>query len=278
MNDRYRPSLPPEHNSSDPYILPGNVEITASQTVHSSSVVSFEVSAVTEWRRHKGPYSGRDKQTEDSSDLELPAVGTTPSSGRVGTSRSGVGALANVAEFQTEIDHVRQDLGNTRPCYQTQRTTRSSKICPEQSATGNNFCIRSEAWPERIHTSHGFTSRPATVVGTSFQDDRDVRTQQSTDAPKKVTFTLPGKPAAKVETVVALNDRPSLRTLSSHSGSSPGLQSMSRASIPQSIQESDSESDCWCSFLKKNLQWLSLTYFATHYYGVWLQKMPVKVN
>lgn len=278
MKNRYRPSPPSEHNSSDSVIIPGNVEATALKTVHSSSVVTFEVSAASEWSLHKAPRSRRDRQIEDPSDLELPAVGSIPNSGGVDTSKSGAGALANVTETQTEIEQGRRDPGNTRLCYQSQRTTRSSKIYPEQSASGNNFCKQSEAWTEGRHNSHGCTSRPATAVGSSSRDDRDARTQQSTDAPKKVTFTLPTKPASAEKTAVVMDDASSLRTLSSHSRSSPGVESMSRVSTSQSMQECDSESECWCSFLKTKLQWLSLAYFARRYYGVWLQKMPVKVN
>ncbi|XP_020624651.1 protein patched homolog 1-like isoform X2 [Orbicella faveolata] len=277
VKNRYRPSPPSEHNSSDSVIIPGNVEATALKTVHSSSVVTFEVSAASEWSLHKAPRSRRDRQIEDPSDLELPAVGSIPNSGGVDTSKSGAGALANVTETQTEIEQGRRDPGNTRLCYQSQRTTRSSKIYPEQSASGNNFCKQSEAWTEGRHNSHGCTSRPATAVGSSSRDDRDARTQQSTDAPKKVTFTLPAKPASAGKTAVVMDDASSLRTLSSHSRSSPGVESMSRISTSQSMQECDSESECWCSFLKTKLQWLSLAYFARRYYGVWLQKMPVKV-
>ena len=218
---------------------------------------------------------------EESNHRELPAMDNIRTNNEVATSNGSLGASTNVAQTQTEIEQQRRrDSGNTRPCYLSQRTTRSSKIYPEQSASGNNLCTQSVAWPEQRHKGHGCTSRPTDDEGSSSRDDRDVRTQQFTDAPKKVAFTLPAKSASEGETAVAVDEGSSLNgTLGSHSRSSPGLESaMSRVSTSQSMQDSDSKPNSWYSFLKKKLQYLSLAYFARRYYGVWLQKMPVKVS
>lgn len=270
MPNRYRRNSSPEPNPSDPVIvLPESVDTIASQTVHSCTVVTtVEMSAVTELKHPNKARPKRPKQMEKSSDIELSAMSNIGSS-------NGLCPSENVAETPTNTE---QQGRNTRHRYQSQRTTRSSKIYPEQSASGNNFCTQSDAWPEQRHKIHGRTSLPATAVGSSSRDDRDLRIQQFIDAPKKVTFTLPAKPTSEGETAVVMDDGSSLRTLSSQSRSSPGLESMSRVSTSQSMQESDSESECWYSFLKKKLPWLSLAYFARRYYGVWLQKMPVKVN
>ena len=273
MEGRYRPSPLPEQDCSSTVIIPGIIQETTSQTENSSSVVTtVEVSAVTEWKRHKRVRFRRDKEMEESRD-HVPAVGNIRSSNEGGTSKSGVDASTDVAQTQTETEqHGRRDPGQSR------RTARSVKIYPEQSTKGNDCSTTSEAWAEQRHDSHGCESCPATTVSSFSRDDRDVRTHQPTDAPKEVAFTLPAKPASEGKTDVAMDEDFPLRTLSSHSRSLPGLESMSRFSASQCVQDSDSEFDCWCSFLKKNLQWLSLSYFATHYYGVWLQKMPVKVN
>ena len=256
--------------------MPGIIQETASQTEHSSSVVTIEVSAVTEWKSHKRVRFRRDKQMEEPSDYELPATDKIRSNNEVGTSKSRVGSSTIVPQTQTETEQqCRRDHGKTRPCYQRQTTARSSKIYPEQSASGNHSCTQSLAWPDRRHKIHDCKSRPVTVVGLSSGDDSEVWTQQPTDAPKKVAFMLPAKPASEGETAVAVNEGSSLRKLSSHSRSSPGLESM-MVVTSQCMQ--DSEYNCCCSLLKKKLQWFSLAYFARRYYGVWLQKMPVKVN
>ena len=276
VESRYRPSSLPELDRSSTFIIPGIIQETVSQTGNSTSVVkTVEVSAVTEWKRPKRP-----KQLEESSDVELADIESVRSSNcRVGTSKSRTGASENVAQTQTNTkEQTRRDRGNSRPCYYSQRTTRSSKIYPEQIASGNSFCTQSVAWPERGHKRHGCTGHPATAAGSSSRNDRDVRTQQPTDAPKKVAFTLPAKPASEGETAVVMDGDSIFRISSSHSRSSPSLHSMSRVSSSQSMQDSDSESDCLCSFLKKKLELHSLAYFARCYYGVWLQKMPVKVN
>lgn len=276
MQDRYRLAPLPEQDPKSTFIIPGIIQETASQTEHSSSVVTFEVSAVAEWRSHKRVRFRRDEQMEEPSDYELPAMDKIRSNNEVGTSKSRVGSSTIVPQTQTETEQqCRREPGNTRPCYQSQTTARSSKIYPEQSASGNNFCTESLAWPDQRQKIHDCKSRPVTVVGLSSGDDSEVWTQQPSDAPKKVAFTLPAKPASEGETAVAVNEASSLRKLSSHSRLSPGLESM-MVGTSQSMQ--DSEYNCWCSFLSKKLQWLSLAYFAKRYYGVWLQKMPVKVN
>ena len=237
------------------------------------------MSAVTEWKHPKRARPKRPKQMENSSDVELPDMGSVRSSDGVGTSKTRRGASENVAQTETITEQQgRRDRLNSRPCYHSQRTTRSTQIYPEQIASGSNFCTQSVAWPERRGKGHDCTNRPATAAGSSPRDDRDVRTQQPIDEPKKVAFTLPPEPASEGETAVAMDGGSFSRISSSHSRSSPGLESMSRVSSSQSIQDSDSESDCWCSYLKKNLQWLSLAYFTRCYYGVWLLKMPVKVT
>ena len=270
VEDRYRPNPLPEEDLSSTFIIPGIIQETASQTGNSTSVIkTIEVSSVTEWKHPKKARPKRPKQMEYSRDIELPDIESVRSSDGVGTSKTRRGASENVAQTQTITEQqARRDCGISRPCYHSQRTTRSTKIHPEQIASGSNFCTQSVAWPERRGKGHGCTGHLATAGGT----------QQPTDAPKKVAFTLPAKSASEGEIAVAMDGGSFLRTSSSHSRSSPGLESMSRVSSSQSIQEPASESHCWCSYLKKRLQWLSLAYFARCYYGVWLQKMPVKVN
>lgn len=279
VENRYRPSSLSELDRSSTFIIPGIIQETVSQTESSTSVIkTVEVSAVTEWKHPKRARPKRPKQMEKPSGIELADTDSALSSNEVDNSKTRTSASENVAQTQTNTEkQPRRDRGNSRPCFHSQRTTRSSKIYPEQIASGNIFCTQSVAWPEQRHKGHGCSDRQATAGDSSFRDDRNVRTQQSTDAPKKVAFNLPAKSASEQETAVAMDEDSFSRISSSHLRSSPGLESMSRVFSSQSMRDSDSESECWCSVLKK-LQWLSLAYFARGYYGVWLQKMPFKVN
>lgn len=280
VENRYRPSSLSELDRSSTFIIPGIIQETVSETENSTSVIkTVEVSAVTEWKHPKRARPKRPKQMEKPSDIELADTDSALSSNEVGNSKTRTGASENVAQTQTNTEEqARRDRGNSRPCFHSQRITRSSKIYPEPIASGNNFCTQSVAWPEQRHKGRGCSDRQATAGDSSFRDDRDVRTQKRTDAPKRVAFNLPAKSASEQETAVAMDEDSFSRISSSHLRSSPGLGSMSRVSSSQTMRDSDSESECWCSLLKKKLQWLSLAYFARCYYGLWLQKMPVKVN
>lgn len=280
-------------------ILPGSVQATASQTIHLPSMVTVQASAsaevgstqMTDWQRHKRVCSRRDKQMSESSDIELSAMGNIRSSNGVGSSKAKAGASANIVQVQLAGSMDADQRGsrdcNTRPPYQGQATSRSLKIYPEQSVSDNNYnCTCSEVAPEPRSKRHPYKSNSrdtiingSAVVLTPRGDNLQskMRTQPPAFAPRNVQFQVSANAASNAETTVATAECSSLRTSSSHSRSSPGLESMGRASTSQSMRDLDSELNSRWSSVKKNLHVVSLSYFARNYYGPCLQKMPVKV-
>ena len=271
-------------------ILPGSVQAAASQTIHLPNMVTVQASAsaelgatpVTEWPRLKRMSS---RKMAESGDIELSAMGNIRSNNGVGTTKARAGASANVVQvqFAGSVDREqRSSRGcDPRPPYQSQGTSRSLKIFPEQSGSDNNHCTCSEAMPEQRSKRYAYMSHARdTVINEnavvlSPRGESNMRTQP----PRNVQFRVSANTASNGETsAVAMAECSSLRTSSSHSRSSPGLESVSRVSTSQSSQDSDSENDSQWTSLKKKLRCLSLSYFARHYYGPWLQKMPVKVT
>ena len=217
----------------------------------------------------------------ESGDIELSAMGNIRSSNGMGTTKARAGASANVVQvqFAGSVDREQRSSRdcNTRPPYQSQGTSRSLKIFPEQSGSDNNHCTCSEAMPEQRSKRYAYKGHARdTVINEkavvlSPRGESNMRTQP----PRNVQFHVSANAASNRETSsVALAECSSLRSSSSHSRSSPGLDSMSRVSTSQSMQDSDSECKSWW----RSLQCLSLSYFARHYYGPWLQRMPVKVT
>ena len=225
VENRYRPSSLSELDRSSTFIIPGIIQETVSETENSTSVIkTVEVSAVTEWKHPKRARPKRPKQMEKPSDIELADTDSALSSSEVGNSKTRTGASENVAQTQTNTEEqARRDRGNSRPCFHSQGTTRSSKIYPEPIASGNNFCTQSVAWPEQRHKGLGCSDRQATAGDSSFRDDRNMRTQQSTDAPKKVAFNLPAKSASEKETVVAVDEDSFLRRTGTFASESKGM-------------------------------------------------------
>lgn len=222
----------------------------------------------------------------ESSEIELTVMDNICSSNGVGASKTSAGASANVAKTQTawaiNTEQQRRRDCNTRPPHQGHATKRSSKICPEQGTNDSDYCTCSEVVPEQRRETNAYKGHARDivinehVVRSTTRGESNVQTQPPTHAAKNVTFNLPPNAASEGETAVAMDEGSSSRP--SHSRSSPGLESMSRVSTLQSMQDSDSESNSRWSLLKKKLQFLSLAYFARRYYAVWLQKLPVKVN
>ncbi len=281
-------------------ILPGSVQATASQTIHLPSMVTVQASAsaelgstpMTEWQRHKRMCSRRDKQMSESSDIELSAMGNIRSSNGVGSTKARAGASANVVQVQLAGSRDAEQRSSrdcyTRPPYQGQATSRSLKIYPEQSVsdTSNYNCTCSEVVSEPRSKRHPYKSNsrdtvingsPVVLTPRGESLHSKTQTQPPSYAPRNVQFQVSANAATNAETAVATAECSSLRTSSSHSRSSPGLESMGRASTSQSIRDLDSESNSRWSSIKKKLHVVSLSYFARNYYGPWLQKMPVKV-
>lgn len=280
-------------------ILPGSVQATASQTIHLPSMVTVQASAsaelnstpMTEWQRHRRVCSRRDKQMSESSDIELSAMGNIRSSNTGGSTKARAGASANVVQVQL-AGSMDAEQRSSRDChtklpYQGQSTSRSLKIYPEQTASENNYsCTCSEVAPEprSKRYPHKNNSRDTVINGSAVVLTpkgeglhNKMRTQQPGYTPRNVQFQVSANAASNAETTMATAECSSLRSSSSHSRSSPGLESMGRASTSQSIRDLDSESNSRWSSLKKKLRVVSLSYFARNYYGPWLQRMPVKV-
>lgn len=220
----------------------------------------------------------------ESGDIELSAMGNIRSSNGMGSTKARAGASANVVQvqFAGSLDREQRSSRecNTRPPYQSQGTSRSLKIFPEQSGSDFNHCTCSESMPEQRSKRYAYKSHARdtvineNAVALSPRGESNMRTQP----PRNVQFHVSANAGSNGETsAVAMAECSSLRSSSSHSRSSPGLDSMSGVSSSQSMQDSDSECNSRWSSLKKNLQCLSLSYFARHYYGPWLQRMPVKV-
>lgn len=275
--------------------LPGSVQATASQTIHLPNVVTVQASASAElggtpradWQRPKRLSSRRDRRTAESGDIELSAMGNIRSTHGVSTANARAGASASVVQVQLagSMDAEKRSSRDciTRPsCHQGHR---SLKIHPEQSA--NDSCTCSEAASKLRSKRHAHKSRSRdTVINENAvvlasRGESRTRTQPPTNAPRNLQFQVSANAASNGETAVAMAEcsstQESVRTSSSHSRSSPGLESMGRASTSQSIQDSDPESNSRWGVVKKKLQALSLSNFARDYYGPWLQRMPVKV-
>lgn len=271
-------------------ILPGSVQAAASQTIHLPSMVTVQASAsaelgatpMTEWPRFKRMSS---RKMAESGDIELAAMGNICSNNGMGTTKARAGASANVVQvqFAGSVDREQRSSRDcySRPPYQSQGTSRSLKIFPEQSGSDYSHCTCSEGIPEQRSKRYAYKSHARdTVINEnavvlSPRGESNMRTQP----PRNVQFHVSANAASNGETsAVATAERSSLRSSSSHSRSSPGLDSMSGVSTSQSMQDSDCECNSRWSSLKKKLRFLSLSYFARHYYGPWLQKMPVKVT
>lgn len=222
----------------------------------------------------------------ESGDIELSAMGNIRTTNGVGTTKARAGASTNVVQvqFAGSVDREQRSSRdcNVRPPYQSQGTSRSLKIYQEQSAS-DSYCTCSETMPEQRIKRYAHKSHPRdTVINENAvvltpRGEGNMRTQPPTHAPRNVQFQVSANASSNGETTMAVAECSSSRTSSSNSRSSPGLESMSRVSTSQSMQDSDSESNSWWSLLKKKLRCLSLSYFARCYYGPWLQKMPVKV-
>lgn len=271
-------------------ILPGSVQAAASQTIHLPSMVTVQASAsaelgatpMTEWPRFKRMSS---RKMAESGDIELSAMGNIRSSNGVGPTKARAGASANVVQvqFAGSLDREQRSSRecNTRPPYQSQGTSRSLNIFPEQCGSDYNHCTCSESMPEQRSRRYAYKSHARdtvineNAVALSPRGENNTRTQP----PRNVQFHVSANAASNGETsAVAMAECSSLRSSSSNTRSSPGLDSMSRVSTSQSMQDSDSERNNRWSSLKKKLQCLSLSYFARRYYGPWLQLMPVKVT
>lgn len=270
-------------------ILPGSVQATASQTIQLPSMVTVQASASaeTEWQCHRRVCSRRDKQMSESNDIELSAMGNIRSSNAGGSTKAKAGASANVVQVQLagSMDaeqHSSRDC-NTRVPYQGQSTSRSLTIYPEQTASDNNCsctCSEVATEPRSKRYPHKSNSRDTIINGSAVvltPKGEGLHNKMRTQPPRNVQFQVSANAASNAETTMATAECSSLRSSSSHSRSSPGLESMGRVSTSQSIRDLDSESNSRWSSLKKKLRVISLSYFARNYYGPWLQRMPVKV-
>ena len=277
-------------------ILPGNIQATASQTLHFPNVVTVQASAsasaevgntpLTERLRHKRGCPRRDKQMTESSDFELSALGNIRSSNGVGNAKAKAGASANVVQVQLgrSLDTEQQDGHdfNTRPSSH-QGHNKSFAIYSEQ--TPADSCTCGEAGPDlrgrrRTYKGQSKDIIDENAVVLASRGESKVRTLPPTNTPRNVQFQVSANAAANGESTVATAECSSvqdfMRTRSSNSRSSPGLDSMWRDSTNRSMSDPDLESNRW-NMVKEKLQVLSLSYFAKEYYGPWLQKMPVKV-
>ena len=275
-------------------ILPGNIQATASQTLHFPNMVTVQASAsaevgntpLTERLRHKRGCPSRDRQMTESSDFELSALGNIRSSNGVGNAKAKAGASANVVQVQLgrSLDTEQQDGHdfNTRPSSH-QGHNKSFAIYSEQ--TPADSCTCGEAGPDlrgrrRTYKGQSKDTIDENAVVLASRGESKIRTLPPTNTPRNVQFQVSANAAANGESTVATAECSSvqdlMRTRSSNSRSSPGLDSMWRASTNRSMSDPDLESNRW-NMVKEKLRVLSLSYFAKEYYGPWLQKMPVKV-
>ena len=297
---------------SSTVVLPGSLQATASQTIHLPSVVTVQASALAELgsppvtqRQHRRGLGRRSRQMSEPDDIELSAVSNIRSSNGVSTAKARAGAAANVVQVQLAGSMASEQKSsrdsNMRPSYQGYN--RALKVHPEKSVSDS--CTCSEAATDhrsKRHATKSFSrdsvinenarhfskscSRDSiinenAVLFTSRAESK-ARTQAQPNVPRNVQFQVSANATSNGETSVATAEcsstRESLRTSSSHSRSSPGLESLGRASTSQSLRDPEDESSGRWSLVKKKLSVLSLSSFARDYYGPWLQRMPMKVH
>lgn len=287
---------------SSTVILPGSVQATASQTIHLPNVVTFQASALAELgsppmtqRQHKRAPGRRMRQMSEAEEIEMSALGNIRSSNAAGTSRTRAEASANVVQVQL----AGRD-SNMRPSCQGYN--RSLKIHPETNVGDSCSCM--EAAPEqrsKRHATKGLSrdsviNENARYPAKSYSKDSIINenavlftsrgdgkpwTHAQTNVPTNVQIQVSANAASNGETAMAMAEcsstEESLRMSSSQSRSSPGIESMGRASTLQSLGEPDTESSSGWSKVRKKIANFSLSCIARDYYGPWLQRMPVKV-
>ncbi|PFX16833.1 Protein patched-like 1 [Stylophora pistillata] len=266
-------------------VLPGSIQATASQTLHFPNMVTVQASAsaevgntpLTERQRHRRGCARRDKQTNESSDFELSALGNIHSSNGAGNAKANAGASANVVQVQLagSLDTEQQDSYdfNTRPSSR-QNHSKSFAIYSEQSRADSCTCGEAGLDPQGRRRTYKNQSRDTIInenaVVLASRGESKMRTLPPMNTPRNVQFQVLANAASH-------GDSDFMRTRSSNSRSSPGLDSVGRTSTAQSLSEPELESTRW-NVVKKKLQVLSLSYFAKEYYGPWLQRMPVKIS
>ena len=277
-------------------ILPGSIQATASQTLHFPNVVTVQASAsaevggtpLTEWQRHKRACARRDRQMAETSDIELSAMGNIRSGNGAGNAKAKASNSANVVQVQLAGAMATEQRDshdfNTRPTSH-QGHSKSFAIYSDQNTADS--CTCSEAGPEprskrRVNKSQSrdtIINENAVVLASRGQSK--TQTQPLANSPRNFQFQVSANAASNGDSALATAECSSvqdfMRTTSSQSRSSPGLDSMGRASTAQSLSDPDLESNRRWNVVKKKLQVLSLSYFAKQYYGPWLQRMPFKV-
>lgn len=287
-------------------ILPGSVQATASQTIHLPNVVKVQASALAELgsppvsqRQHKRGTGRRPRQMPESDDIEMSAMGNVRSCNGVG-SKARAEASANVVQVQL-AGSVARELKNSRDSNvrpSLQAYNRPMKIHPERSV--GDSCTCSEAAPEQRTKRHPTKScsrdsvinenaRYATkdsiinenAVLFTRRGESKSRTPTQSSVPTNVQIQVSANAMSNGETTVAMAEcsstQESMRPPSSHSRSSPGIESMGRTSTSQSLQDQDTKASSRWSTVRRKLSNLSLSCFARDHYGPWLQLMPVKV-
>ena len=286
-------------------ILPGSVQATASQTIHLPSVVKVQASALAELgsppvsqRQHKRCQGRRARQMPESDDIEMSAMRNVCSSNGVSTSKTRAEASANIVQVQlagslaTELKSSRDS--NMRSTLQGYN--RPMKIHPERSV--GDSCTCSEATPEQrskrnpckscsrdsvINENARFATKDSIInenaVLFTRRGDSKSRTPTQTGVPRNVQIQVSANAMSNMETTTAMAEcsstQESVRAPSSRS--SPGVESMGRASTLQSLQDQDTRASSQWSTVRRRLSNLSLSCFARDHYGPWLQQMPVKV-
>ena len=287
-------------------ILPGTVQATASQTIHLPRVVTVQASASAEvdnqptaQHQHKRGQGKKPWPVSESDEIDLSAFGNAQDSNSDCHTKARAEATTNIVQVQMAADQKTIKDSVVRPLHHGYN--RTLKIHPETSTA--NSCTCSEGTlDQRIKTfaaeSHSrdcilnenakCAAQPKDSVinenAVLFTKRTDTKSYpQAQSVPANVQIQVSANAASSSRTAVARAEcsstHGSLRTVSSQTRSSPGIESMGRASTAQSQQEHSTNvvKNCWQKATEK-LETYSLSCIARDYYGPWLQQMPVKVR
>ncbi|XP_074612004.1 protein patched homolog 1-like isoform X2 [Acropora palmata] len=287
-------------------ILPGTVQATASQTIHLPRVVTVQASASAEvdnqptaQHQHKRGQGKKPWPVSESDEIDLSAFGNAQDSNGDCHTKARAEATTNIVQVQMAADQKTIKDSVVRPLHHGYN--RTLKIHPETSTANSCTCSegildqRIKSFAAESHSRDCILNENAkcaaqpkdsvinenAVLFTKRTDSKSYPQAQS--VPANVQIQVSANAASSSRTAVARAEcsstHGSLRTVSSQTRSSPGIESMGRASTAQSQQEHSTNvvKNCWQKVTEK-LEMYSLSCIARDYYGPWLQQMPVKIT
>lgn len=286
-------------------ILPGTVQATASQTIHLPRVVTVQASASAEvdnqstvQYQHKRGQGKKPWPVSESDEIDLSATGNAQDSNGECHTKARAEATTNVVQVQMAADQKTIKDSVVRPLYHGYN--RTLKINPETSTANTHtssegtldqriksFAVESHSRDCIVNENAKCAAKPKdsvinenAVLFTKRSDSKSYPQAQS--IPTNVQIQVSANAASNSKTAVAMAEcsstHGSLRTVSSQTRSSPGIESMGRASTAQSQQEhSTNVVKNWWQKVTEKMRKYSMSCIARDYYGPWLQQMPVKV-